>query len=291
MRASVSRGFTLIELLVVIAIIALLVSILVPALSAARELARIAVCKQHLRSVGTGMHLYVSTWNSIAPPGYWDTGWYASSGGSGYVRWWMDGVAPFIDGECMPNSYGRDSVALQPADGVYDQSTAAKKTSLTAWYWQSGIRFSRMLNCPSRPLRRYYSWGTWQGSHYMFNNDSVTDWSSSIDSTGARTYTAEPRSADRIAKPQQLCKVMDGVGNIDWSVVPWSTSWGSSMQTRYFSQAFDTTHMDSVNGVMWDGHVESWTGKYMRWWITYVDPKYGIAAYSLRYPFSTLGGQ
>jgi len=52
------RGFTLIELLVVIAIIALLVSILLPSLNRARELAKRAVCKTRLKGLGTAFELY-----------------------------------------------------------------------------------------------------------------------------------------------------------------------------------------------------------------------------------------
>lgn len=53
-----SKGFTLIELLVVVAIIALLVSILLPSLGRARELARRAMCSANLNGVGKAFALY-----------------------------------------------------------------------------------------------------------------------------------------------------------------------------------------------------------------------------------------
>jgi prepilin-type N-terminal cleavage/methylation domain-containing protein/prepilin-type processing-associated H-X9-DG protein len=61
------KAFTLIELLVVIAIISLLVSILLPSLSDAKELARTAVCATNMRNLNMTSMMYVQEFDGFLP--------------------------------------------------------------------------------------------------------------------------------------------------------------------------------------------------------------------------------
>jgi len=60
-------GFSLIEILVVIAVIGVLVSLLSPAVQSAREAARRATCRNHLRQIGTALHNYHDLHNGLPP--------------------------------------------------------------------------------------------------------------------------------------------------------------------------------------------------------------------------------
>jgi len=91
------RGFTLIELLVVIAIIAVLVSLLLPAVQQAREAARRTQCKSNLKQIGVALHNYHDSFNCF-PMGYcaalpWVDG--ATDTANGWS--WATMILPYMD--------------------------------------------------------------------------------------------------------------------------------------------------------------------------------------------------
>ena len=93
---NVKRTFTLVELLVVIGIIALLISILLPALSKARESANTIKCAANLRSIGEGVASYIANYHGAIPASNVYYGLQILNGGTqqlpptptqGYVHW------------------------------------------------------------------------------------------------------------------------------------------------------------------------------------------------------------
>lgn len=77
------RGFTLVELLVVIGIIALLISILLPALSKAKKQANTVKCLANMKQFGNAFVQYANDWKGVMP----FSGWGDQPGGGNLARW------------------------------------------------------------------------------------------------------------------------------------------------------------------------------------------------------------
>ena len=89
----IHRGFTLIELLVVIAVIALLLSIMMPALASAKEIAKKLVCSSNLHSIGIGLMTYQHDHADRLPPQYDRWGPVVETYDNRYMEPWVSYVA------------------------------------------------------------------------------------------------------------------------------------------------------------------------------------------------------
>jgi prepilin-type N-terminal cleavage/methylation domain-containing protein/prepilin-type processing-associated H-X9-DG protein len=85
------RGFTLVELLVVIGIIALLISLLLPALNRARAHANLIDCQARMRQMGQAVMMYATQYGGVLPASNGNNTTHGplppEAGGSSSYRW------------------------------------------------------------------------------------------------------------------------------------------------------------------------------------------------------------
>ncbi len=148
-----ARAFTVIELLVVISIMALLMSILLPALARARDAGRGMACRSNLRQMTTALHMYLEDhegrmfpWREHLPEGrLWWPGFEAAAG-------------PTAEGErVIDRTRGRlwfyyrhsDSIEICPAFPLHSSNYKPKFTT----NWTTYAPPLALMN-PSAPVRR-----------------------------------------------------------------------------------------------------------------------------------------
>lgn len=121
---AVRQGFTLIELLVVIAILSLLVSILLPSLTKARELAKDITCKTKLRNLCVGLSLYLEDSRGIFPIGDYYGSW-------GQADTWKHTI--------QRHSNLDDEAFLCPTDKLSETGFQYGSYLINSYNWSRGI--------------------------------------------------------------------------------------------------------------------------------------------------------
>ncbi len=166
-------GFTLIELLVVISIIAILVSILLPALAKARELANRVVCMANIRGIIQAILTYSQSSQGSFPLVSYPNGFNQGPGSqSGYINnptWWPTATNWYSPGQTAAEAvewwYKLPTTGFSPAGTWWPQPSAG------AWMLVlQGYTAPQSFICPSDALGSAYPSATTFVSNFSGSN-------------------------------------------------------------------------------------------------------------------------
>lgn len=228
-----TRGFTLIELLVVISIIALLMAIMMPALSKVRAQAKSVVCQTRMKQWGVALFTYASDYSDRLP--YFVDQLFGSEEDKTY---WYEALAPYIA-----------AVSDDKRGDGFDAELRECPASTKSMPVYAGVNF-----CYDGKSAPFYSGLKSNGDTFPeFNMASVKDSSNAMALTDTGGYPTEPgkkpHEARWVYNPTErymgFAVDYDGDGVMD-----------SNRTTRPYNFGNPKVHMNGCNVLLLDSHVE-----------------------------------